>query len=74
MQTGDTALIGSAVIAGVGTGIFEDYREPVLSTRKVQRRVEPEMKYKELYREQTETYLHLIEAVSEVYKRKERGI
>ena len=74
LQTGDTALIGSAVIAGVGTGIFEDYREPVLSTRKVQRRVEPEMKYKELYREQTETYLHLIEAVSEVYKRKERGI
>ena len=26
---GDTALVGSAVIAGVGAGVFSDYREPI---------------------------------------------
>ena len=71
LKTGDTALIGSAVIAGVGAGILKDYREPVLSSRKVQSRVKPDMEYRDCYRQNTETYLHLIDAVSGVYEKRE---
>ena len=70
-QTGDTALIGSAVIAGVGAGILTDYREPVLSARKVQKKVVPDMGYRDIYKQNTERYLHLIDAVSGVYKKSE---
>lgn len=71
LKTGDTALIGSAVIAGVGAGILKDYRKPVLSSRKVQSRVKPDMVYRDRYRQNTETYLHLIDAVSRVYEKRE---
>ena len=47
------------------------HREPVLSARKVQKKVEPDMGYRDIYKQNTERYLHLIDAVSGVYKKSE---
>lgn len=67
-QTGDTALIGSAVIAGVGAGAITDYRS-VIQNSMIARM---ELPYNERthcqYMPYVKTYLETIDALTSIYQ------
>jgi Sugar (pentulose and hexulose) kinases len=68
-DTGDTALVGSAVIAGVGTGVFSDYRLPIQKTLREKRMIQPDLANHAAYRDYAHTYLKIIEALTPVYEK-----
>ena len=67
-QMSDTALIGSAVIAGVGCGMFENYREPIEKVKQEGIHILPDEKKTALYKIYAEAYLKAIDAVGPIYK------
>ena len=67
---GDTALVGSAVIAGVGAGVFTDYREPIRKIMHPVKSIHPNAANHEAYGAYAETYLQTIDALTGVYKSK----
>lgn len=66
----DTALIGSAVIAGVGAGVFQDYREPLSRNKATGEKISPDPKNHAVYEEYAAAYLDAMEALTPVYKQK----
>jgi xylulokinase len=60
---GDTALVGSAAIAGKGVGLFTDCREPIRGTITEQRIIPYNRERHEQYRPITEHYLRVLEAL-----------
>lgn len=61
----DTATtLGAALLAGVGTGFYQDYEEAVKETVSVTRTHEPDLRVKEIYDKTYETYLELYRSLS----------
>lgn len=67
-ETGDTGLIGSAVIAGVGAGVFSDCKEPVLSVMKERQKIGFDSERHEAYQPYAKTYLKVIDSLTDVYR------
>jgi len=67
-EYGDTALIGSAVIAAVGAGIFTDYKEPIQKAMKKKAEFSPNKKLAEKYEEMGEKYRQMLSSTSKFYK------
>ncbi|MBU9736398.1 xylulokinase [Diplocloster agilis] len=65
----DTALVGSAVIAGVGAGVFKDYREPLEQAGRVKERIAPDAAAHAAYGRYADLYLEAIEAQTPVYRK-----
>jgi xylulokinase len=64
---GDTALVGSAVIAGNGAGVFSDFREPVRRTIRERRVIPCDRHRHESYRPAAARYLRVLEAMTDLY-------
>lgn len=71
-RAGDTALVGSAVIAGVGTGLFSDYRQPIHQVMEQRREIRWNRENHKLYQKNIDTYLKTIDALTEIYQQEER--
>ncbi len=66
----DTATtLGAALLAGVGCGIYQDYKEAVESTIHITRVHEPNMENHERYQKVMELYLALYENLKELFKK-----
>lgn len=66
--TGETALIGSAAIAGVGAGVILDYKEPVQQIMKKEKTFVPNHKVFQAYQDATQSYLKALEYAAAFYK------
>ncbi len=65
----DTATtLGAALLAGVGTGVYKDYKEAVESTIKITRVQEPNLKNHEIYKRYMDLYLRLYEDLKDTYQ------
>ena len=67
-EQGETALAGSAIIAGCGAGVFSDYKEPMKNLGKEGAAFQPNMENHEKYQKYAEQYLNVISALEPVYK------
>ncbi|MEG2881525.1 MAG: FGGY family carbohydrate kinase [Christensenella sp.] len=67
-EQGETALTGSAIIAGCGAGVFSDYKEPMKNLGNEGDVFEPNMENHEKYKKYAEQYLNLIDALVPIYK------
>lgn len=68
LKTADTALIGSAVIAGVGCGIFDDYRAVLRKTQGRKEKVEWDLSNHEIYSKYAQAYEKMIDGLTAIYK------
>lgn len=73
-ETGDTALIGSAVIAGVGAGVFADYRAPIEKLVKKRQTFQPDAAAHAAYAPYQSAYLKSMDALTGVYQDEVFGI
>lgn len=67
-ETGNTALIGSAVIAGCGIGVIDDYRSLIRKSMKKRMELQPVRERHEKYQPYAAAYLTAIEALEKVYR------
>lgn len=67
-QTGETALIGSAVIAGYGAGLLSDYRAPIRRVMERQATFAADAAATTRYRPCANAYLSAIDSVSAFYR------
>lgn len=67
-EQGETALAGSAIIAGCGAGVFADYRDPMKNLGKEGASFEPNMENHEKYQKYADQYLNVIDALGSVYQ------
>jgi len=63
----DTALVGSAVIAGVGAKVFTDYKAPIQKSLKTRNSLHPNGVNHIAYEKYVAVYLETIEALTGVY-------
>lgn len=68
LQVGDTAPVGSAVIAGTGVGLFQDPREPVTKTIQRRQAVSSNPEHHKAYKPYKEAYLQTLAALSALYR------
>lgn len=66
-ETGETALLGSAVIAAAGVGMISDYREPIWRVMKKGAEYKADMKNHEAYIPIVNEYLAAIEHLTPFY-------
>jgi xylulokinase len=72
VPSSDTATtLGAAILAGVGTGVYSDFKEAVQKTIKITRVHEPNMKAHESYKKYYETYLEIYEKLKETFSKSE---
>lgn len=65
----DTATtLGAAILAGVGCGLYKDYREAVTRTISITKVYEPDMSNHEIYRKNMQLYLKLYEDLKDTFK------
>ena len=65
----DTATtLGAALLAGVGTGIYKDYKEAVEATIRITRVHEPDMENHEKYKREMALYLKLYEDLKDTFQ------
>jgi len=64
-QVGDPAMMGAAMVAGVGSGAYASFEEAVKMLVRVERRFEPHPQRSALYRAQMERYQKMISALRE---------
>ena len=65
----DTATtLGAALLAGVGCGLYKDYKQAVDSTIKITRVQEPDRANHEEYKKSMELYLRLYEDLKDTFK------
>jgi xylulokinase len=65
---GDTALVGSAVIAGYGAGVFSDCRAPIHATIRERRIIPWDRNRHESYKPALARYLRTLEAMGNLYR------
>ncbi len=70
LGTGETALMGSAVIAGVGVGLLEDYAAPILRAVRPGETFLPDNQRHQGYQPRAGAYLKALETVSGLYGEK----
>lgn len=69
VPSSDTATtLGAAILAGVGTGVYNDFEDAVSQTVKVTRRHEPDMEKHKVYENNYKIYLALYENLKELMK------
>ncbi|RSK53249.1 xylulokinase [Bacillus canaveralius] len=74
VPTSDTATtLGAALLAGVGVGLYKDFKEAVEETVKVTRVQEPNMDNHEIYKKSMELYLELYESLKHIFNRSVNG-
>lgn len=66
-QMSDAALVGTAVIAGVGVGVFEDFRTPIRKNMAHGNIIRPNLQNHKEYQQYANAYLDFIEALTPVY-------
>jgi xylulokinase len=66
-EAGDTALVGSAAIAGYGAGVLTDYRQAISKTIRNKPPILYNQKRHEAYKPIVKKYLETIEALSGLY-------
>ena len=66
-EVGDTALVGSAAIAGYGAGVLDDYRAAISRTIRNKPPVKYDPERHEKYKPVVKRYLQAIEALSTLY-------
>ncbi|MCL1795273.1 MAG: FGGY family carbohydrate kinase [Clostridia bacterium] len=66
--SGETALAGSAVVAGVACGLFPDYREPLGKVMSEGKTFRPDPESHEAYQPFAREYLHVIRALEPIYQ------
>lgn len=67
-ETGETALLGSAVIAAYGTGMLSDYRKPIQKVMKKGAEFVADMSRHNSYSPYAEAYLKAIDQVTPFYE------
>lgn len=67
LKASDSALIGSAVIAGYGVGLFSSIEEPILKVTRIDETVQPDMARHAKYAPYFEVYKDVIELLHKVY-------
>lgn len=68
----DAALVGDAILAGVGTGILKEYEEGVRTFVRVKRVIEPDLKRTQIYDKYYKLYERLVNTMSEFYEEVDR--
>jgi len=63
----ETALLGAAIIAGVGIGVYSDYDEAVSKVTGVSKRFSPDIKNSDVYRPAYKKYIELFEILKDVF-------
>lgn len=72
VPTSDTATtLGAALLAGVGTGLYKDYREAVQRTIKITRVYEPNMEAHKIYNKYYPIYLEIYENLKNTFIKSE---
>ncbi len=70
ISSSDTATtLGAAILAGVGTGLYRNFKEAVEDTVKITRVQEPDQINHEKYKKSMELYLELCEALKDTFNR-----
>ena len=69
VERSDSALVGSAVIAGYGVGLFDSLTEPIEKVTKTTQTFKPDMAKHEKYQPYFEAYKDVIEALHPIYER-----
>lgn len=69
-EQADTALIGSAAVAGISTGMIRDYEKVIGESRKVKQEYAAETGIGSGYEAMQREYLETMEALSEIYKKR----
>jgi sugar (pentulose or hexulose) kinase len=59
LQVPNATLIGSAIFAGIGAGVFKDVEEGVAKTVRFAEPVRPDPAHAEVFRQRYETYKQL---------------
>jgi xylulokinase len=68
VPTSDTATtLGAAILAGIGCGLYKDYKQAVDETIVITRVQEPDMKNHEIYKKSMELYLELYEDLKHTF-------
>lgn len=67
-EMGETALLGSAVIAGVGAGLLSDYRAPIERVMKKGAQFMAQLQNHKAYQPYADAYLRAIDALTVYYK------
>jgi xylulokinase len=68
-EVGDTALVGSAAIAGFGAGVLSDYRQAIRKTIRNRPPLAADMEKYEQYRPIVKKYLAVIDILSGIYQK-----
>lgn len=63
----EQGIVGAAMAAGVGTGIYTDYRQAVEKIIRITDRVQPEPKYGRIYEMKYQSYQMIVRALSGVW-------
>ena len=72
MPDSDTATtLGAVILAGVGVGLYRDFKEAVELTVTVKRKHQPNPEVKEIYDRNYEIYLELYKNLKETMKKQE---
>jgi len=67
-EMGETALLGSAVIAGCGVGVLPDYKEPIERVMRKQAEFKADMERHAAYAPFAEAYLAAMDTLTQYYK------
>lgn len=72
VPSSDTATtLGAAILAGVGTGMYKDFREAAHKTINITRTHEPNMENHEIYKKYYEIYLEIYEKLKDTFVKSE---
>ncbi len=68
-EMGETALLGSAVIAGCGVGLLSDYKQPIERVMRKGAEFRAEQKRNKIYAPYADTYLKAMDILTDFYKK-----
>jgi xylulokinase len=68
-EMGETALLGSAVIAGCGTGVLSDYKKPIEKVMHKQAEFQSDMQNHAAYAPFADAYLMAMDVLTQFYKK-----